>query len=124
MSRNNRNAQLAVSPTLNIQSPTPTPTTSRNGSMESLLRQLEEMRTENARLAAVASAPRQGRLALKVTDKGGLSVYGLGRFPVTLYREQWMSLTSPEVVTVLRAEAEKLPTKAQNVAAGPAVSVK
>jgi len=36
---------------------------------------------------------RQGRaVSLKVSEKGGLSVYGLGRFPVTLYKEQWTKL--------------------------------
>jgi len=33
-----------------------------------------------------------GRVYLKVSEKGGLSVYGMGRFPVTLYREQWEKL--------------------------------
>jgi hypothetical protein len=33
-----------------------------------------------------------GQLRLKVSEKGGLSIYGLGRFPVTLYKEQWMRL--------------------------------
>ena len=33
-----------------------------------------------------------GQLFLKVSEKGGLSVYGLGRFPVTLYKEQWRKL--------------------------------
>jgi hypothetical protein len=33
-----------------------------------------------------------GQLRLKVSEKGGLSVYGLGRFPVTLYKEQWLKL--------------------------------
>ena len=31
-------------------------------------------------------------MSLKVSEKGALSVYGLGRFPVTLYREQWEKL--------------------------------
>ena len=35
---------------------------------------------------------RTGQLYLKVSEKGGLSVYGLGRFPVTLYKEQWRKL--------------------------------
>jgi hypothetical protein len=34
----------------------------------------------------------RGQMSLKVSEKGGLSVYGLGRFPVTLYREQWDKL--------------------------------
>ena len=36
--------------------------------------------------------PARGNVYLKVSEKGGLSVYGLGRFPVTLYREQWEKL--------------------------------
>ena len=35
---------------------------------------------------------RSGALSMKVSEKGGLSVYGLGRFPVTLYQEQWLKL--------------------------------
>jgi hypothetical protein len=50
--------------------------------------ELARLKAENERLKA-----RQGRgLALKVSEKGGLSVYGLGRFPVTLYKEQWTKL--------------------------------
>lgn len=46
-----------------------------------------------ARLAEL-EAKRQltGNVSFKVSDKGGVSVYGLGRFPVTLYYEQWMKL--------------------------------
>jgi hypothetical protein len=50
--------------------------------------ELARLRAENERLKA-----RQGRgVTLKVSEKGGLSVYGLGRFPVTLYKEQWRKL--------------------------------
>lgn len=51
----------------------------------------------------VAVAPKAvGRgLTLKVSEKGGLSVYGLGRFPVTLYKEQWLKLL--EVAEDIRA---------------------
>ena len=55
----------------------------------------------NARIAlleaqlASASAPKA--LSLKVSEKGALSVYGLGRFPVTLYRGQWERLLGAEV---------------------------
>ena len=50
--------------------------------------ELERLRAENARLK---SAQSRG-VTLKVSEKGGLSVYGLGRFPVTLYKEQWAKL--------------------------------
>jgi len=39
--------------------------------------------------ATPKKAPGKGGVTLKVSEKGALSVYGLGRFPVTLYREQW-----------------------------------
>ena len=47
------------------------------------------MRAENESLKKPAA---RGQLSLKVSEKGALSVYGLGRFPVTLYREQWEKL--------------------------------
>ncbi|MGA2722168.1 MAG: hypothetical protein ABSG79_07105 [Bryobacteraceae bacterium] len=55
----------------------------------------EELRAEIERLRAeneVLKKPTRGQLSLKVSEKGALSVYGLGRFPVTLYREQWEKL--------------------------------
>jgi hypothetical protein len=46
-----------------------------------------------ARLAELeAKQQRTGSMTFKVSDKGGVSVYGLGRFPVTLYYEQWIKL--------------------------------
>jgi hypothetical protein len=59
-----------------------------NGLDNALMIELEQLRAENARLKAAKTS----RVALKVTDKGGVSVYGLGRFPVTLYRSQWDTL--------------------------------
>ena len=50
--------------------------------------ELERLRAENARLKNKGA----GGLSLKVSEKGGVSVYGLGRFPVTLYKEQWLKL--------------------------------
>ena len=55
----------------------------------------EELRAEIDRLKAENESlkkPVRGQMSLKVSEKGGLSVYGLGRFPVTLYREQWEKL--------------------------------
>lgn len=46
-----------------------------------------------AKLAELESKQQQrGSMSFKVSDKGGVSVYGLGRFPVTLYYEQWIRL--------------------------------
>ena len=55
----------------------------------------EEMQAEIERLRAENEAlkrPARGQMSMKVSEKGALSVYGLGRFPVTLYREQWEKL--------------------------------
>jgi hypothetical protein len=55
---------------------------------EDLKAELERLRAENERLK---NRPVRGT-SLKVSEKGGVSVYGLGRFPVTLYKEQWTKL--------------------------------
>lgn len=55
----------------------------------------DELRAEIERLRAENEAlkkPIRGKIFMKVSEKGALSVYGLGRFPVTLYREQWERL--------------------------------
>ena len=54
--------------------------------------ELAALRAENAKLKAKAQAQATARIRLKVSEKGALSVYGLGRFPVTLYRGQWERL--------------------------------
>jgi hypothetical protein len=50
--------------------------------------ELAKLRAENERLKRAQSRG----ITLKVSEKGGVSVYGLGRFPVTLYKEQWTRL--------------------------------
>ena len=57
-------------------------------SEEELKAEIERLRAENEKL----KRPARGQTSLRVSEKGGLSVYGLGRFPVTLYREQWEKL--------------------------------
>jgi hypothetical protein len=57
-------------------------------SNEDLNAELERLRKENAALKkGVTSSTR-----MKVSEKGALSIYGMGRFPVTLYKEQWLKL--------------------------------
>lgn len=60
---------------------------------------LNEMTREQL-LALVAQMQAQParKITLKVSEKGGLSLYGLGRFPVTLYRTQWERLLAPDTV--------------------------
>ena len=53
---------------------------------------LDRLEAENKALREQMEQRKPGQLRLKVGEKGGLSVYGLGRFPVTLYKEQWIRL--------------------------------
>jgi len=57
-------------------------------SEQDLQAELERLRAENAALKTRSTKV----VSLKVSEKGGVSVYGLGRFPVTLYKEQWLKL--------------------------------
>ena len=52
----------------------------------------EELQARIAELEKQASSRKKGSLEFRVGEKGGVSVYGLGRFPVTLYYEQWIRL--------------------------------
>ena len=56
---------------------------------ETLRKELERLRSENEQLKARRTT---GEITLRVSEKGAVSVYGLGRFPVTLYQEQWDKL--------------------------------
>jgi len=57
-------------------------------SEDDLKAELERLRNENAALKKGAAAG----VSMKVSEKGALSIYGMGRFPVTLYKEQWLKL--------------------------------
>ena len=65
-----------------------------------------------ALVATMQSNPR--KLTMKVSDKGALSVYGLGRFPVTLYRGQWERLAAEmdAIAAFISANADRLTVKA------------
>jgi hypothetical protein len=77
---------------------------------DDLKAELERLRNENAALKKGAVRG----VSMKVSEKGGLSVYGLGRFPVTLYKEQWTKLLdlSDEIREFIRAHDGELKTKA------------
>jgi hypothetical protein len=77
---------------------------------EAMQAELERLRQENA---ALKNKPARGAFSLKVSEKGGLSVYGLGRFPVTLYKEQWGKLLdhADEIREFLKAHDADLKTK-------------
>ncbi|MES3037969.1 MAG: hypothetical protein V4736_08685 [Bdellovibrionota bacterium] len=57
---------------------------------EDMKAELERLRAENEALKTKKNTG--GTLSMKVSEKGALSVYGMGRFPVTLYKEQWLKL--------------------------------
>jgi hypothetical protein len=88
-------------------------------SMDNILEEPHEM-TEptyeelKAQLEALkAKEARSGTMSFKVSDKGGVSVYGLGRFPVTLYYEQWIKLLdrAKDLREFLEANKDKLKLK-------------
>jgi hypothetical protein len=71
--------------------------------------EIERLRAENERLKRAAA--RGG--SIRVSEKGGVSVYGLGRFPVTLYKEQWLRLLdmADEIRGFIRDNADRLKSK-------------
>jgi hypothetical protein len=76
---------------------------------DDLKNELERLRAENERLKKGSSRG----MSLKVSEKGGVSVYGLGRFPVTLYKEQWAKLLamSDEIRHFIEANESQLKSK-------------
>jgi hypothetical protein len=73
----------------------------------------EEMMARIAELEKQVGNKKSGRLEFRVSEKGGVSVYGLGRFPVTLYYEQWQRLlgTADELRNFLEENKGKLKLK-------------
>jgi hypothetical protein len=80
---------------------------------ESSEEKLARLEAENKALKDQIEQRKLGQLRLKISEKGGLSVYGLGRFPVTLYKEQWKRLLehAEEIKTFLEQNEQKLKTK-------------
>jgi hypothetical protein len=71
--------------------------------------ELERLRAENAQLK---NKDKSG-LTLKVSEKGALSLYGMGRFPVTLYKEQWLRIlaSAADIEAFIRENDSKLKAK-------------
>ncbi len=71
--------------------------------------ELERLKAENETLKTRGSRA----ISMKVSEKGGVSIYGLGRFPVTLYKEQWAKLLdmADEIRAFLKDNDSKLKTK-------------
>ena len=76
---------------------------------EDLQAELERLRAENEALKAKS----RGSTSIRVSEKGGVSVYGLGRFPVTLYKEQWLKLLgmAEEIKKFIAENDSQLKTK-------------
>lgn len=77
---------------------------------DELKAELERLKAENAALKARGARG----VSMKVSEKGGVSVYGLGRFPVTLYLEQWTRLLdmADEIRAFIREHEGELKRKA------------
>ena len=73
--------------------------------------ELERLRAENEALKNKKAS--RGTLSMKVSEKGALSVYGMGRFPVTLYKEQWLKLLgiADEIKKFIEENDDRLKTK-------------
>ena len=80
-------------------------------STEDLQAELERLRAENEALKS--NRPAKGAISIKVSEKGAVSVYGLGRFPVTLYKEQWDRLlqSGEEIRKFIAENDDKLKKK-------------
>ena len=78
-------------------------------SSESMEQELARLRAENEKL----KGQKTKGLSYKVSQKGALSVYGMGRFPVTLYKEQWLRLLDKkdEILEFISENEEQLTTK-------------
>jgi hypothetical protein len=76
---------------------------------EDLQAQIDRLKAENEAL----KQKRNSAVSLKVSEKGAVSVYGLGRFPVTLYQEQWKKLLalSDEIQAFIEENRSKLKVK-------------
>lgn len=104
---------MAITTTLSPSSVPPVPLSDQEKAIQALAAQLQALQAENAKLKAKGAGG--GKLTLKVSEKGALSVYGMGRWPVTLYRSQWETLLSDGTVKAIRefitANASKLAVK-------------
>jgi hypothetical protein len=76
----------------------------------------EELLARIAELEKQAGSRKAGKLEFRVSEKGAVSVYGLGRFPVTLYYEQWIRLldSADALRTFVEENKSKLKLKSAN----------
>lgn len=79
---------------------------------EQLMAQIEALKAKNKAILETERAT----FSMRVGEKGGVSVYGMGRFPVSLYKEQWLKLLShaDEIKAFLVANESKLKTRPES----------
>jgi hypothetical protein len=99
-------SQDARNNTSNFELPEPGGTQMNEAEMKA---ELERLRAENAQLKTKEKVG----ITLKVSEKGAVSLYGMGKFPVTLYKEQWLRIlaSAPQIETFIRENEAKLKTK-------------
>lgn len=87
--------------------------------LKEALARIAALEMENQAIKDASAKQASARLTVKVSSKGGVSVYGLGRWPLTLYASQWARLAAffPQVEAFCKANADKLATKPERVAA-------
>lgn len=75
--------------------------------------QAENAQVKAALAEALTHAAKPRTISMKVSEKGGVSVYGLGRFPVTLYKTQWLALlnVAPDLAAFIEENKDKLSVK-------------
>lgn len=88
--------------------------------LAALPKELRERVTAMQADAVLLQKVSEGRITLKVSEKGAVSVYGMGRWPVTLYQEQWTRLldSGDTIREFITANKSKLKTKLQAAAEG------
>lgn len=80
-------------------------------SREELMAQIQALQAEQAKLKALMGS----KLSMKISEKGALSVYGLGRFPITLYKSQWTRLleSQGDIKAFIQANEASLKVKGE-----------
>lgn len=83
------------------------------GKKETLEQMVARLQAENEALKAAKA--KAATITVRASEKGGVSVYGLGRFPVTLYQEQWQKLATamPGILTFIKENQDKLKVKGE-----------
>ena len=70
----------------------------------------DQLQAELALLRAENAKKANGPLSLKVSEKGAVSLIGMGRFPVTLYKQQWLKVADviPQILEFIKVNDSKL----------------